>query len=364
METLKSIFYLFQGSLIGHITLVVYLFVVTNKPLNCENLKKLPSMLLSPLIFSLVAVGLSADPARILDYSFLSALILTTCTLWAMWAWGLSFWWAFSMVCMSGTFQVAVSTMTRICSFLLPYETVPQYLLFLTLYFSFVCATALLLKKTHFSTYFRLLMEDESSLRQTALLILTLEIITEAFLILQSGILPSYLAVYYLLAIALVALMAGLLVYLAQQLDTRRRLQAQQDIIAQQQLYEQNLEEIRREVRTFRHDYKNLLASLSEQAETGEWDELRRSLTKLDAGFDRRLGEKIQTSVQIGNLQIPPIRSLLLSNLTLMRNRGVECRLEALYPVTQAGMDPWDLVRCLGILVDNAIEASLETTQP
>ena len=89
---------------------------------------------------------------------------------------------------------------------------------------------------------------------------------------------------------------------------------------------------IRREVRAFRHDYKNLLAGLAQQA--GEPDGLRRTLAELDTGFDLRIGEKIRTSVQIGNLQIPEVRSLLLTKLTAMQEKGIECRLEALYPVT------------------------------
>ena len=75
-------------------------------------------------------------------------------------------------------------------------------------------------------------------------------------------------------------------------------------------------------------------------------------------------GQRIQASAQIGNLQIPEVRSLLLSKLTAMGEKGVECRLEALYPVTSVHMDVWDYVRCLGILIDNALEAALDTERP
>lgn len=53
-----------------------------------------------------------------------------------------------------------------------------------------------------------------------------------------------------------------------------------------------------------------------------------------------------------------------MSKLAVMRERGVECRLETLYPVVAVDMDIWDYVRCLGILTDNALEAALETEQP
>ena len=157
---------------------------------------------------------------------------------------------------------------------------------------------------------------------------------------------------------------AGLVVHLAQRLDAARKIAAQQDVIAQQQLYERDLEAIRQEVRAFRHDYKNLLAGLSEKADEGELDQLRTALSELDAGFDRRIGEKIQASTQIGNVCVPQVRSLLLSKLAAMGEQGINCRLEALYPVERIDMDPWDFSRCLGILLDNAAEAALETETP
>lgn len=186
----------------------------------------------------------------------------------------------------------------------------------------------------------------------------------EAFSLLQDGIQPEYLAPYYALVLVMAGLAVGLVIYLSQRLDAARKMEAQRDVIAQQQLYEQDLEAIRREVRCFRHDYKNLLAGLSQQADEGELDALRTSLAQLDADFDQRIGEKIQASTQIGNVRIPQVRSLLLSKLAAMGGQGIDCRLEVLYPVERAGMDVWDLVRCLGILLDNAAQGALETKTP
>ena len=191
-----------------------------------------------------------------------------------------------------------------------------------------------------------------------------LEAVMELFLLLLNSVQSQEMVFYYILVLAMTVLIAVLTVYLAQRFDTSRKMQAQQDIIAQQQLYEQDLEMIRSEVRAFRHDYKNLLAGLFQQAGEGELEGLRRTLSELDAGFDLRLGRKIQASTQIGNLQIPEVRSLLLSKLTVMREKKVECRLEVLYPVAAVGMDVWDFIRCLGILIDNAVEAALDTEQP
>lgn len=353
----------FLDTLTGHIALVFYLFAVMDEHIIWKRLKRVPVLILSPLIAVVISSALNVmiPDLAILRYFILSFAILAMCTLWAIWVWKLGLWKTFSSVCMAGILQVATSALASIPSSFdipLPFEALLGFYLLAAL------IIALLLKKLRFGSWFRLLLEDESNVRRTTLLIFALELVMEAFLLLQNGIRNHYLPAYYLLVIVLVALMAGLIVYLAQRSGAIRMLQAQQDVIAQQQLYEQDLEDIRREVRSFRHDYKNLLAGLSQQAGAGELDTLRRTLAELDAGFDQRLGEKIQSSTQIGNLQIPQVRSLLLSKLTRMRTNGVECRLEVLYPMEAAGMDVWDFVRCLGILTDNAMEAALETERP
>lgn len=224
--------------------------------------------------------------------------------------------------------------------------------------------SAVLLYRLRFGHWFRLLLEEGPGQRRMALFLFVLLYVMEAFYLLQRGLQPAYFPLYYVLVLVMAALAAGLVVYLAQWLDAVRKMEAQQSVIAQQQLYEQELEAIRREVRAFRHDYKNMLAGLSQQAGAGETEALCAALSELDAGFDRRIGEKIQVSTQVGNLRIPQVRSLLLSKLTAMGERGVDCRLEVLYPVERVGMDVWDFVRCLGILLDNAAEAALETETP
>ena len=234
----------------------------------------------------------------------------------------------------------------------------------MAIYSAAVPASALMLYRLRFGHWFRLLLEEGFGQRRTALFFFALEVTMEAFLILQVGVQPDYLVPYCVLVLVMVALEAGLVVHLGQRLDAARKLEAQRDVIAQQQLYERDLEAIRREVRSFRHDYKNLLAGLSEQADEGELDQLRAALSELDADFDRRIGEKIRASTQLGNVRVPQVRSLLLSKLAAMGERGIDFRLEVLYPVEAAGMDAWDLTRCLGILLDNAAEAAAETKTP
>ena len=359
MLTLEEYLTALIGSLTAHAALAVYLFMMMDAR-GWRILKKLPVLLLSPLAASLLQVGLyMLIPSCVLVRYYISSFaVLLMCTFWARWSWRTEFWRAFSAVCMGGVFQVSTSCLSQIL--LLNSEL--QFTV--VVYLAVVTVSALLLHRLRFGHWFRFLLEEGFGQRRTALFLFALEAAMETFLVLQVGIQPEYLAPYFLLVLTMAALEAGLVVHLAQRLDAARKIAAQQDVIAQQQLYERDLEDIRREVRSFRHDYKNLLAGLSEQADEGDLDTLQTALSELDAGFDRRIGEKIRASTQIGNLRIPQVRSLLLSKMAEMGELGIDCRLEVLYPVERVGMDPWDFTRCLGILLDNAAEAALETETP
>ena len=359
MLILEEIWGTFQDTLLGHAALAVYLFVIMDER-RWERLKKLPALLLSPATVTCMftLMYLTSTLSSFFFYFLSMGAILLMCTLWVKWAWRIGFWRAFAAACMAGVFQVSASCMSR----MLLQELLLPYFVTLVIFWTVIIVTAAILYKLRFGAWFRLLLEESPGQRRTALLLFGLETAMEAILLLQNGMEPRLLALYCLVVVVTVALIAGLVISLAQRIDDVRRLEAQQNVIAQQQLYERDLEALRQEVRAFRHDYKNLLAGLSSQA--GDLEGLRRTLSALDAGFDLRLGRKIQSSTQIGNLQIPEVRSLLLTKLAAMGERGTACRLETLYPVTAVDMDTWDFVRCLGILVDNAAEAALDTDQP
>lgn len=357
MTSLSDLFIEFLDTLTGHLALTVYLLAVTGERMVWRRLKKLPLLFLSPLIYILLSAGLYAIPElRIFQYYISSLAVLVMCTLWVRWTWKWGFWQSFSATCMAGIFQVAGATLSMMVP--IPFAAA------ICLHSGISIAVSLLLYKLRFGIWFRLLLENKSASRRMAFLLFALEVVMEMFLRLAFGLQPGFLTFYYLLVVTVVVLMAALMVYWAQRFDTERKMQAQQDVIVQQRLYEQDLEAIRREVRTFRHDYKSLLAGLSQQAGEGKLEGLCHTLSELDAGFDQRLGKKIQASTQIGNLRIPEVRSILLSKLTVMREKEIDCRLEVLYPVVAVYMDIWDYVRCLGILINNAMEAALDTEMP
>lgn len=359
----------YLDSCLGHIMLVVYLFAIMDEPAAWRQAaRRLPVLLLSPLAATGIWMLVSGKMTVLLIGSFSN---LFCCTLWAKWAWRIPSWRAFSYVCVAGMMQGLTSSL-RLFRSLVMVLSVEWLVSTVDIAWAMLLALGLafFLRRAGFGVLFRSFLEEVGKVRAVVFLFLLLVLVEGAFLLgvdsfsLREELDPKLYLAYDIMVSVTAALVMGGIVSVAQRMSTNRRLQAQRDIIAQQMLYERSLEEVRQEMRSFRHDYKNILSGMSQQAKEGETNVLSRELEKLEAGFDRRLGEKIQESTQVGNLRIPQVRSLLLAKLVDMEEKGVECRLEVLYPVETVNMDAWDFVRCVGVLVDNAVEASLETEKP
>lgn len=81
-------------------------------------------------------------------------------------------------------------------------------------------------------------------------------------------------------------------------------------------------------------------------------------MKKTSSYFDEKLGNEIRQMDCLNNINIYPVRSLLATKLSLMRQKHIQSTLEVLYPVWEKQtVETPDLLRGLGILIDNAIEA-------
>ena len=133
--------------------------------------------------------------------------------------------------------------------------------------------------------------------------------------------------------------------------------QMQAEMLGQQEMYIQELESIQRSMRSFRHDYKNMMSSLYLQSREGNIEEIEKNIHGLIDDFDENIDRKMNLTVQMANIRISELKSLLYKKITEIQKKGIDFRMEVMYPVDETGMKPLDLSRVLGILLDNAIEA-------
>lgn len=139
------------------------------------------------------------------------------------------------------------------------------------------------------------------------------------------------------------------------------KIRAQEETIAQQKAHMELLEELQQEIRAFRHDFTNLFSGLTLQAQEGDLEGIQDFMRKTSSYFDEKLGQEIQQMDGLNNIGHYPVRSLLAAKLADMRRRRIHSALEVMAPVKEKqSMEAEDLLRGLGILIDNAMEAVSE----
>ena len=110
------------------------------------------------------------------------------------------------------------------------------------------------------------------------------------------------------------------------------------------------VENMYRQMRGWRHDYRNHIQLLKALAANGDMDGVRAYLDELEHDLST-----VDTAVKTGN---PMADAILNSKISLARSRNIPVRVDARIPV-RLRMSELDLCCIIGNLFDNAIEASL-----
>ena len=121
----------------------------------------------------------------------------------------------------------------------------------------------------------------------------------------------------------------------------------------QRQLIEthyQEVENMYRQMRGWRHDYRNHIQTMKVLASSGDLEGIRSYLDRLDTDLGT-----VDLAVKTGNAMADAI---LNSKISLAKSRDIPVQVEAHIPV-RLKMSELDLCCVIGNLFDNAIEASL-----
>ncbi len=121
----------------------------------------------------------------------------------------------------------------------------------------------------------------------------------------------------------------------------------------QQELIETHYREVDtmyRQIRGWRHDYRNHIQTMKAYAAAEDWDAVRRYLDLLDEDLTT-----VDTVIKTGN---PMTDAILNSKISLARERGIHVVADAHIPVKLKSSEI-DLCCIIGNLFDNAIEASV-----
>lgn len=122
----------------------------------------------------------------------------------------------------------------------------------------------------------------------------------------------------------------------------------------QQELIETHYREVDtmyRQIRGWRHDYRNHIQTMKAYAAAGNWEAIQRYLDLLDNDL-----ATVDTVIKTGN---PMTDAILNSKISLAKAKGIEVVADAHIPVKLKSSEI-DLCCIIGNLFDNAIEASMK----
>ena len=145
-----------------------------------------------------------------------------------------------------------------------------------------------------------------------------------------------------------------------EQVQTEAKQKALQDL----QDYTRNLEAMYNSLHSFKHDYVNILLSLSGYIEDGDTDRLKDFFESKIFPTKNLITQGDYKLNQLGNISVLEIKSLLSAKMIYAHESGVDVIIDIPDKVESFLIDTVDLARILGIFLDNAIEAALETEQP
>lgn len=127
--------------------------------------------------------------------------------------------------------------------------------------------------------------------------------------------------------------------------------------------YTAQLESHYQEIRRFKHDYMNLLATMTGYIQENDMEKLKNYFELHIMPSSRLLVNKDETIARLSNIKVLEIKGLLYTKLIQAMNLDLNVSLELSDEITNIEMNLLILSRVLGIYLDNAMEAALPTPE-
>lgn len=159
-------------------------------------------------------------------------------------------------------------------------------------------------------------------------------------------------------------IMVGLVIILLYTISKENRVH--EKMVEQQQFtdYMRALEQVNRDMQTFRHDYANILLSLRGYIEHEDMEGLRNYFHEEIVRVEQHTLFKNQVFSQLDRLKLIEIKGVIATKILIADESGIRVNVEISETIDDIAIDKIHLSRILGILMDNAIEASVSMEEP
>ena len=128
--------------------------------------------------------------------------------------------------------------------------------------------------------------------------------------------------------------------------------------------YSRHIEELYKEVRSFRHDYTNLLTSLRLGIEEEDMEQIKEVYDSVLKDSSEKLQDNKYDLGRLVNIRDKALKSLLAGKFLKARDKKIVFNVEVPEEIQVEGMRLLGFLTIVSILCDNAIEASAEASQP
>ncbi len=128
--------------------------------------------------------------------------------------------------------------------------------------------------------------------------------------------------------------------------------------------YSQHVESLYKDIRSFRHDYTNILVSLNEAFKQDDLDMAKGIYETVIADSDKKFYDSKYDIANLSHLENTALKSIISAKLMEAQQLGIDLTVEIAEPISQPDMDLLDVVTILSIFLDNTIEAAQEAENP
>ena len=177
----------------------------------------------------------------------------------------------------------------------------------------------------------------------------------------QSTTVRHFILVFYLLFF--MGIIKKLDTYLKEKLQEKLN-QEQTLRYRDMERYSRHIEELYKEVRSFRHDYSNLLTSLRLGIEEEDMEQIKEVYDSVLKDSSEKLQDNKYDLGRLVNIRDKALKSLLAGKFLKARDKNIVFNVEVPEEIQVEGMRLLDFLTIVSILCDNAIEASAEASQP
>ena len=129
-------------------------------------------------------------------------------------------------------------------------------------------------------------------------------------------------------------------------------------------IYSHHVESLYEEIRSFRHDYINILTSLKLGIDNQDIEAIKTVYNGVLRDSANQFYDSKFDIAKLSNIKNDAIKSILSAKLLEAQNKGISISVEIEEPVSNFRIELLDFITILSVLCDNAIEATIEAISP